>query len=473
GREMDEYSRTRDLLLEYSKRMNVSIIYVIMVDRSDYGSFVSIFDVVNNEVDDSNYAEWELGHKRDVTNTEYIRKYKMIYENGSKKETIYQPDPKEGLNPYITTLVPVKDSGGNVAGILCIQRPIREVWANLIPYITGVIIITGALAFTASFHTSSLIGKRVLIPITKISKEAIRFAGDRKVAKPLGNVSSYTELAGLAASIDSMEQDIVGYMEDLTEVTAEKERINTELSLAAGIQESALPNTWPAFPERDEFSIYAVMAPAKKVGGDFFDFFLIDDDHLYMTIADVSDKGIPASLFMMSSRIILSDHAAMGKSPSRILNDCNNALCANNKEMMFVTVWVGILEISTGILKCSNAGHKPPIIRHGAGEYKPLSDDHSMCLGIISDMEYPDYEIKLEPGSVLFVYTDGLEDATDADENMFGTERILSVLNNEPDNDPVKILTGMSEQVDRFSGNTEQFDDLTMLCLSIRGDGSL
>ena len=290
----------------------------------------------------------------------------------------------------------------------------------------------------------------------------------KRIAEPLGDVSPFTELAGLAASIDSMENDIVGYMDNLTEVTAEKEHIKTELSLAAGIQESALPNDWPAFPDRDEFNIYAVMNPAKEIGGDFYDFFLTDGDHLYITVADVSGKGIPASLFMMSSKIILADHAAMGKSPSLILRECNSTICANNQELMFVTVWLGILEISTGILRFANAGHKPPLIKHNNGEYTPLSDGSGLCLGISDKAEFHDKEIKLEPDSVLFVFTDGLEDATAVNGNMFGTERILSVLNSIPGSDPVSILDGMREAVDRFAADAEQFDDLTMLCLSYR-----
>ena len=466
GRDMDEYRKTKENLSEYCKRIGVSIIYVITVDRSDYKTFTSIFDVLNNELDDSSYTEWEPGTVRPSSSEEFSDKYRRICEGKLEHSTIYQLEPDNGANPYITTLVPVKGSDGEITGIMCVQRPISELRDNLRPYMLGVIIITILLALITSFHTTRFIRKRFLIPLSRISEEAVRFAGNRSLAKPLGNVSPFKELSVLALSIDTMEKDIVDYMEDLTEVTAEKEKIKTELSLAAGIQMDMLPGSWPAFPERKDFDIYAVMNTAKEVGGDFYDFFLIDDDHLYLSIADVSGKGIPASLFMMASKIILSDHAVMGKSPSMIIRDSNNAICANNHEMMFVTAWAGILELSSGILRFVNAGHKPPVVRQGSGEYTLAETDSNLCLGVMEDMDYQEAEIRLEPGSVLFLFTDGLEDATSSDGKMFGTERVISVLNETKSDDPLRITEAVSEAVDVFVDGAEQFDDLTMLCIS-------
>ncbi len=466
GRDMDEYRQAKENLSEYCHRIGVSIIYVIMVDRSDYKTFTCIFDVLNNELDNSSYTEWEPGTIRPSSSEEYSDKYRRIYEGELEHGTIYQLNPDDGVNPYITTLVPVRGSDGEVTGIICVQRPISELKNNLSPYMLGVIFITIVLASITSLHTTRFIRKKFLIPLTRIAEEAVRFAGNRSLAKPLGNVSQFKELSVLALSIDTMEKDIVDYMEDLTEVTAEKERIKTELSLAAGIQMDMLPGSWPAFPEREDFDIYAVMNTAKEVGGDFYDFFLIDDDHLYISIADVSGKGIPASLFMMASKIILSDHAVMGKSPSMVIRDSNNAICANNREMMFVTAWAGILELSTGILRFVNAGHKPPVLRQGSGKYTLAETDSNLCLGVMEDMDYQESEIRLEPGSVLFLFTDGLEDATSSDGKMFGTERVISVLNETDSDDPLRITKAVSEAVDIFVDGAEQFDDLTMLCVS-------
>jgi sigma-B regulation protein RsbU (phosphoserine phosphatase) len=232
-----------------------------------------------------------------------------------------------------------------------------------------------------------------------------------------------------------------------------------------------LPNIYPAFPDKPEFDIYATMDPAKEVGGDFYDFFLVDDDHLCMVIADVSGKGVPAALFMMASKIILANNAMVGKSPAQILTDTNTAICSNNREEMFVTVWLGILEISTGKLIAANAGHEYPAIMQPDGRFDLIKDKHGFVIGGMSGIKYKEYELELKPGSKLFLYTDGVPEATDAAKELFGTERMLDALNvntNAPSKD---ILQNVKNAVDRFVKDAEQFDDLTMLVLEYKGPG--
>ena len=230
-----------------------------------------------------------------------------------------------------------------------------------------------------------------------------------------------------------------------------------------------LPNIYPAFPDRPEFDIYASMDPAKEVGGDFYDFFLADDDHLCMVMADVSGKGVPAALFMMASKIILQNNAMMGKSPAQSLKDTNASICANNREDMFVTVWMGIMEISTGKLTASNAGHEYPILKHSDSRFELVKDTHCFVLGGMEDLNYKEYEIVLKPGDKLFLYTDGVPEATNSRNELFGTQRMLEALNREPDSEPEKILKVMRDYVDRFAEGAEQFDDITMLCMEYRG----
>ena len=248
----------------------------------------------------------------------------------------------------------------------------------------------------------------------------------------------------------------------------ENSRIETELNMASGIQADMLPNIYPAFPERSEFNIYATMNPAKEVGGDFYDFFLVDDDHLCMVMADVSGKGVPAALFMMASKIILANNAMMGKSPAQILNDTNAAICSNNREEMFVTVWLGILEISTGKLTAANAGHEYPSLRHADGTFEIFKDKHGFVIGGMDGTQYKEYELMLEPGSKLFLYTDGVPEATDEEGNMFGVERMLAALNSESEADPAQTVKNVRAAVDAFVNRAEQFDDLTMLCLEYK-----
>ena len=249
----------------------------------------------------------------------------------------------------------------------------------------------------------------------------------------------------------------------------ENSRIETELNMASRIQADMVPNIYPAFPDREEFDIYATMDPAKEVGGDFYDFFLIDDDHLCMVMADVSGKGVPAALFMMASKIILANNAMMGKSPAQILHDTNASICSHNREEMFVTVWLGILEISTGKLTAANAGHEFPVLKNESGAYELVKDKHGFVIGGMEGAKYKEYELTLTPGSKLFLYTDGIPEATDAEGKMFGLENMVATLNGVREDGPVDTLKGMKAAVDGFVKNAEQFDDLTMLCMEYKG----
>ncbi len=210
------------------------------------------------------------------------------------------------------------------------------------------------------------------------------------------------------------------------------------------------------------------MDPAEEGGGDFYDFFLVDDDHLCMIMADVSGKGVPAALFMMASKIILDNNAMMGKTPAQILADTNAAICFNNREEMFVTVWIGILELSTGKLTAANAGHEYPVLRQPDGKFELFKDKHGFVIGGMDGMKYKDYELILEPGARVFLYTDGVPEATNAENALFGTERMIDALNRKLDAAPDEILKSVRAAVDDFVKDAEQFDDLTMLCLEYK-----
>ncbi|MEE0957430.1 MAG: PP2C family protein-serine/threonine phosphatase [Ruminococcus sp.] len=243
----------------------------------------------------------------------------------------------------------------------------------------------------------------------------------------------------------------------------------TELNMATEIQTSMLPSIFPAFPERPEFDIYASMDPAKEVGGDFYDFFMIDEDHLALVIADVSGKGVPAALFMMSSKILINDHAIMGGTPAEILERVNKLVYANNDAHMFVTVWLGILEISTGKLTTASAGHEYPMLNTN-GKYEILKDKHGLAIGAMDISKYKNTEIQLKKGDSIFVYTDGVAEATDANNEFFGTDRTVEALNAVPKGASQKeVLAGVRAAVDAFVKEAPQFDDLTMVGLKYNG----
>ncbi|MBR3153759.1 MAG: PP2C family protein-serine/threonine phosphatase [Lachnospiraceae bacterium] len=252
----------------------------------------------------------------------------------------------------------------------------------------------------------------------------------------------------------------------------EQERIVKELSTARQIQRSVLPHIFPPFPERKEIDLFASMDPARDVGGDFYDFFFVDEDHLCLVIADVSGKGIPAALFMMFAKRIIEDFTRMDHGPAEILEQTNDLLCDNNQAEMFVTVWLGILEISTGRLTCSNAGHEYPVIRKKDSGFELFKDKHSFVIGGIPGVPYKEYTLTMEPGDKIFVYTDGVPEAIDKNDEMFGARRMVEALNTDAGGGPEEILSNVRSAVDAFVGDAEQFDDITMLCVEYLGSKS-
>ena len=274
-----------------------------------------------------------------------------------------------------------------------------------------------------------------------------------------------TVIATVVMFIAMMKQTTKEYEKQKAEFT----RLDTELTMATRIQADMLPNIFPAFPERKEFDIYASMDPAKEVGGDFYDFFMVDDDHLGMVMADVSGKGVPAALFMMSSKILLKNYALMTKDPKAALEKTNYQICQNNREGMFVTVWLGILDIRTGVLTAANAGHEQPALKDPDGNFELYKDKHGLMVGYMDMVKYKTYELTLKKGSKLFLYTDGVAEATNAKEELFGTERMIEALRRAENGTPDEILAEVRKSVDDFVQDAPQFDDLTMLCFEYKG----
>ena len=276
------------------------------------------------------------------------------------------------------------------------------------------------------------------------------------------------EVGSLARDVTNMTKEMDRYICEIYKFAEEKADSKAALSVAAKIQLDMLPCRFPAFPDRDDFCIFASMTPAKEVGGDFYDFFLLDDDHLGMVIADVSEKGIPASLFMVISKTLIKDQARMCRSPKTILEDVNNKLFESNGEGMFVTVWLGILTISTGKIVAANAGHEYPALRKADGEFELFKDEHGFVLGTMKDMKYTEYELELEKGGCLFLYTDGVPEATNLNDELFGTDRMLEALNKDPKAEPGVLLDNVKKATDEFVGEAPQFDDLTMMAVTLK-----
>ena len=314
------------------------------------------------------------------------------------------------------------------------------------------------------------ISVRITDPLKRLEKDVLEISHGNLEQRT--QVSTDDEIGSLARAFNYMTESLQRYIVELKDVTAREERIASELSVATTIQADMLPSKFPAFPDRKEFDIYASMTPAKEVGGDFYDFFLIDDDHLALVIADVSGKGVPAALFMVIAKTLIKNRAMMGGTPSEILGQVNNQLCEGNEAEMFVTTWLCIIELSTGKCTASNAGHEYPAIRRAGGKYELYKQKHSPALAVIEGIKFMQYEFELAPGDSIYVYTDGVAEATNSDNKLFGTDRMLDALNIAPDSAPEKLLEAVHSGIDSFIADAPQFDDITMLCLHYYGKDS-
>ena len=376
--------------------------------------------------------------------------------------TLFSAFPKETVDQVESTLITTYDQITEDARS-SYRRRNRE---SMISSVILMLLLTAAAAAVAIF-----LGKRITKPLNTITERIAELKGEDLEFKMEDTYRTGDEIEVLAESFADLSHRALDYVEQVKTATAEKERISTELHMAKRIQESMLPHLFPPFPDRKEFDLYATMNPARDVGGDFYDFFLVDPDHLCLVMADVSGKGIPAALFMMISKTILQNCAMLGKSAGTVLEKTNEALCSNNQTEMFVTVWIGILEISTGRLTCSNAGHEYPVMytKDGGGEFALVKDRHGFVVGGMECTKYKEYELQMKPGDKLFVYTDGVPEATDCRGKMFTTEQMVETLNTVKNGSPEEVLETVQGAVSKFVGEAEQFDDLTMLCLEYKG----
>lgn len=368
------------------------------------------------------------------------------------------------------------DSSGTPVAIIGVDINVNKINKDMNTYVMSILLVFIAITTVAIVLFIAYFKRFIIAPVTRIARNVDSFVDlmenevePEALVYESVSVKTKDEIKTLADGFDEMAEGVRSYMVNLRRITNEKQRIGAELELATKIQANMLPNIFPAFPERKEFDIYASMEPAKEVGGDFYDFFLIDEDHLGLVVADVSGKGVPAALFMMMSKILINNFTSMGGSPKEVLERANDQICKNNEEDMFVTVWLGIMTISTGKIVAANAGHEYPMIRRPNGDFELFEDPHGFVVGGMEGMIYQEYEFTLEPGGTLFLYTDGLPEATNAQDELFETDRVLDVLNQNKEVSPEELLRNVRAAVDVFVGEAEQFDDLTMMAIHRKG----
>ena len=459
-----EYHRIRSILNDYMKANIADDIYYAVFDR-ETSALVYVVDPALKPGEICPPGHWEKVKKREIDR----------FDKATIKDGAFDIGNTRGYGWMATSGVPFQGGNTRKIGYILADNTLGNFLDNMKWFIINYSVVLIILAALLEFYLMGHLKKRVIEPINNITHAAKTYAEDKKgnpdITDHFSKLGIYTgdEIEKLGDVMAGMEVALNEYEKNLKKVSTEKEKIAVELDLAKRIQEDMLPRVFPPFPDRTDFDVYAVMDPAKEVGGDFYDFFLVDDTHLALEIADVSGKGIPAALFMMVVKSMLQSEMIEGKSPGEALSNINSRICESEHEEMFITVWLGILDLETGVLTASNAGHEYPAIKHSGGEYEILHDKHCFVVGGIGGIKYSEYSVELEPGSKVFIYTDGVPEATDSNKEMFGVDRMQKVLNSVPDADVSDTVKTVKDSVEDFVGDAEQFDDMTMLCVEYKG----
>ena len=395
---------------------------------------------------------------------------------GLDVEPIVQRDASYGW--LMTAMTPVLHEDGTMAGYVMADISMNDVMNTRQTFLITLVGLLAAVAAVFLVTFLFILRRMVLHPIDLLTQATGDFiqsneeelaAGTATVNVPPIRTGDEVEL--LADSFRKMEEDMISYIREFMKATAEKERIGAELNVATQIQADMLPRIFPAFPERQEFEVYATMNPAKEVGGDFYDFFLVDDDHLAVVIADVSGKGVPAALFMVIAKSLIKNHAQNRETPGEVFTQTNAQLCEGNDAGLFVTAWMGVLEISTGKFVYVNAGHNPPLLKRAGGQYEWLKSRPGFVLAGMEGIRYRENTLELMPGDTLYLYTDGVTEATSSAQELYGEERLQAALNEASELPVSQLLPRIKNCIDTFVGDAEQFDDITMLGLQYHTRG--
>lgn len=418
---------------------------------------------------------WDAEHYEGACPLGYHEEYMV----GGKEAVrgVYRTDPIEEISitkddtyGYIASAYsPVFNSAGEPVAIVGVDLSMpglnQEIFSFLVNSVVFVAIITFLLSGIYFFYTK----RNILKPIDLLHRAAGRMVENLEEDQ-VQEIDIHTgdEIEELASAFMQMNLEVKEYIKKLYLVTAEKERIGAELDVAAHIQSSMLPCIFPPFPDRHEFDIYATMTPAKEVGGDFYDFFMVDERHLAIVMADVSGKGVPAALFMVIGKTLIKDHTQPGADLGTVFSEVNDILCTSNSEGMFITAFEGVLDLVTGEFRFVNAGHEIPFISRAGGAFEPHKIRAGFVLAGMEGLRYRAGVMELMPGDKLFQYTDGVTEATSAEKELYGMERLQNVLASVSDKAPQEILPAVKADIDCFVGTAPQFDDITMLCLEYK-----
>ena len=412
---------------------------------------------------------YPLGLKSTLDRSEYQPLFDA-YETGKPSTEIIATtqveDGQQGEHRYHMYVPFVQD--GRTVCVIGISLKASQVMELMMHRLITVEIIAILVLVGSAVLLTVLIRRIVLKPMLKIQESVDTFAQDMdadKLSQEISKLGLHNEIGTLAQDMSGMGHILVNYIAEVKDMTQQHEKLEAELSLATRIQESALSKDFDCFPKEWGVDIYAIMDPAKEVGGDFYDFKQMDDDHMLMVVGDVSGKGVPAALFMMISKVLLANDSRYIDSPKAILEEVNQKLCEKNEAEMFVTVWLGILTISTGTLITANAGHEYPMVLRADGTVEVIKDKHGLALGIMEGAKYKEYEIQLQRGDTILQYTDGAPEAANMQDEMYTAERIGVALGKASGCSAQELIDTIKQDIDTFVGEAEQFDDTTILAM--------
>lgn len=458
----EAYNSTREQLQHTADAEDCSVIYVAKV-HTDTKEREYIYNVVSKA---SGFSPYEIGF-RDTVNDEFLKVYDSILKGETQLHNFMYS--RKG---YTTSVYPVEDADSGVVAIVGVVKNMDLLTSAKNSYICQIILIEALIAILSGVVWVVYMRRRIVVPVQQLSEAALNMVEHLEDGNsPELVVKHDDELRELADSFATMYREVGAYIAKLETVTAEKERIGAELDVAAKIQSSMLPCIFPAFPDRNEFDIYATMDPAKEVGGDFYDFFMVDADHLAFVVADVSGKGVPAALFMVIGKTLIKDHTGLHDDLGEVFTEVNNILCASNSEEMFITAFEGVLNLKTGELRYVNAGHEIPFLCRKGGVFEPYKVRAGFVLAGMQGIRYRAGSIQLEPGDKVFQYSDGIPEAINSEKAPYGMKRLESVLAKNSEKAPSELLPLVKADVDAFVGDADQFDDITMLCIEFKGNG--
>ena len=478
GVKTESYERTQSHLNNIKSRSNVEYLYVIRpLNTAETNNAMYVWNAVTPKEQE---IYREINSLSDLSGEDFSSRmaesFKVAMESGD--EVSFDANNTADFGYMLTGMYPLLGADGQTVALACVDISMNQIDQDIMRYILFVLCGTLVVGVVFLFVLLRLVNKSVVSPVIRMSQSTADFVQQSNIETDPSRlmfqdpmVFTGDEIQLLSEDLNEMTSRMVVYMGSLQEAAADKERISAELNVAAGIKSNMLPNVFPAFPERTEFDIYAKLQTASEMSGDFYDFFLIDQNHLAVVIGDVNGIGVPAALLIVITQTLIKNYAKLGFQPEKVFAEANNQLSESN-EGMTTTAFLGILDLIDGSLTYVNAGHCIPLLKHAGGEFEPLPAKDCFVLGSMAGVPYWQQSVQLTQGDMIFLYTKGLIEAEDRDQVQYSLEHMHMRLNQvlgEAYELP-EILEIMAGDVEEFLRGESAKQDMTMVLLRYFGN---